>query len=159
MSIGAFTDKAHQPTPEEIFAAIGSGQTAWQQLVEFIRASYSAQEEFRFYGKNYGWALRFRKSGKALVSLYPTAGGFTVQVILSAADTEKALTLKLGKRVQQAIAQANPYPEGRWLFIPVKSAKDVRDIQRLLALKGESSRPQKKVHTPHVILDRSRDEP
>jgi hypothetical protein len=53
--------------------------------------------------------------------------------------------MKLGKNVQEVIARANPYPEGRWLFIPVKSADDIRDIQQLLALRAETKRLQKRI--------------
>lgn len=48
-----------------------------------------------------------------------------------------------GKNVQDAIAGANPYPEGRWLFIPVEPADDVHDVNRLLALQAEAKRPLK----------------
>jgi hypothetical protein len=87
------------------------------------------------YGKNYGWALRFRKGGKALLSLYPTQSCFTVQVILSEAAAQATRDLKLGKRVRQVIERAYPFPEGRWLYIPIKSQKDMKDVQQLLAVK------------------------
>jgi len=144
MSVGVFTDKAHAPTAEQISAAIGSRRAAWEDTLQVIRESYAHQEDWRFCGKNYGWALRFRKSGKALVSLYPAEGSFTVQLILSQADVDKAYGLKLGKHVRQIIEQAHPFPEGRWLFIPVQSGKDLRDVRQLLALKCGASRGQVK---------------
>jgi hypothetical protein len=51
--------------------------------------------------------------------------------------------MELGEHVQEVIAEANPYPEGRWLFIPVRSADDIRDIRQLLALRVETKRLQK----------------
>lgn len=140
MSVGVFTGKAHPPTIEQVFEAIGPKRSAWEELTRFIWDEFSAQGEFRFNGKNYGWALRFRKSGKALVSLYPGQNSFTVQVILGEADTQKARALRLGKHVRQIIDEAHAYPEGRWLFVPVKSAKDIKDVQQLLALK-RTARP------------------
>ncbi len=53
--------------------------------------------------------------------------------------------MRLGENVQQAIARAHPYPEGRWLFIPVESEADMHDIQRLLALRA-AERRLKSVH-------------
>jgi Protein of unknown function (DUF3788) len=144
MSVGIFTDKKHRPTMGQMFEAIDPQQSTWKELTQFIQANYPSQQDFRFYGKNYGWALRFRKGGKALLSLYPTEGGFTIQVILGAPDTEKALSLKLGKHVRQIIEQAHPYPEGRWLFIAVKSERDIKDVQQLLALKCGTNRQQKR---------------
>jgi hypothetical protein len=143
MSYGAFTDKKHQPTEAEIQAAIGSQLSAWQELIRFIRENYPADEDFKFlYGKQYGWALRFRIRGQLLTSLYPAQEGFTVQINLSPAAVEQAQGMKLGENVQGAIARATPYPEGRRLFIPVRSADEVRDIQRLLALRVETKRLQ-----------------
>ena len=144
MSIGVFTDKKHQPADAEVLEAIGVRLPLWQDLVRFIRETYPAQEDFKFlYGKTYGWALRFRIKGQVLTSLYPTQGGFTAQVNLSPEAVEQAQSMELGHNVQQAIERANPYPEGRWLFIPVESEEDVRDVQRLLALRVETKHLQK----------------
>ena len=144
MSIGVFTDKQHQPADAKVLEAIGSQLPLWQELVRFIRETYPAQEDFKFlYGKTYGWALRFRIKGQVLTSLYPTQGGFTAQVNLSPEAVAQAQSMELGHNVQQAIERANPYPEGRWLFIPVESEEDVRDVQRLLALRVETKHLQK----------------
>jgi hypothetical protein len=152
MSVGVFTDKAHAPTAEQISESIGPRRAAWEEIVQVIRERYSHREDWRFYGKNYGWALRFRKGGKALVSLYPAEGSFTVQLILSQAEVDKAHGLKLGKHVRQIIEQAYPFPEGRWVFIPVRSGQDLRDVHQLLALKCGAGRGQAKsaaVRKPH----------
>ena len=126
---------------KQILDTLGDQRSAWEEFLTFVRAKYPSQEEWKFYGKNYGWALRFRKSGKALLSLYPAQNGFTVQVILSEASTQATRDLKLGKRVRQVIESAHPFAEGRWLYIPIKSKKDVKDVWQLLTLKlgtGES---------------------
>ncbi len=144
MSIGLFTDKSRQPADAEVREAIGARLPLWQDLVRFIRETYPAQEDFKFlYGKTYGWALRFRVKGQVLTSLYPTQGGFTAQVNLSPEAVEQAQSEGLGRNVQRAIERANPYPEGRWLFVPVESEADVRDVQRLLALRAQMKRLQK----------------
>ena len=118
-------------------AAIGDKLPLWRELIKYIREKYPVQEDFKFlYGKNYGWALRFRIKGQLLTSLYPAKGGFTAQVNLSEEAVEKVQSLKPGKNVQQAIERANPYPEGRWLFVSVESEVDLGDIKRMLALKA-----------------------
>lgn len=88
--------------------------------------------------------MHFQINGKLLTSLYPNQNYFTVQVNLSTAAIEKAKRMKLNKNVQQAIAKAHPYPEGRWLFVPVESEIDTRDIKHLLALRSESKRAHEK---------------
>ena len=144
MSIGIFIEKKHQPTDPEIRQAIDPRISLWEALIDFIRNKYPVQEDFKFlYGKNYGWARRFRIKGQLLTSLYPVEGGFTAQINLSPTAIEKAQNMKLGKNVQMAIERAHPYPEGRWLFIPVESEKDIQDVQRLLALRVEDKHLEK----------------
>lgn len=138
MSIEAFTDKNHRPTDNEIYEVIGTMLPVWQSFVKFIREDYSTHEEFKFqYGKKYGWALRFQVNGKLLTSLYPTQNGVTVQINLSPNAVENAVRMKLSKNVREAIGRATPYPEGRWLFIHVESANDIKDVKRLLVLRSE----------------------
>lgn len=141
MGVGIFTDKKHRPTDTEVLEAVGSRLPMWQALVDWVRAQYPAEEDLHYmYGQNYGWALRFRIKGKLLVNLYPASGGFKAQVNLSAEAVEEAQRMVLGQNVQQAIARAHPYPEGRWLFIPVESEDDLRDVQQLLALRMDTRR-------------------
>jgi hypothetical protein len=141
MSIGAFVDKKQRPSEDEIQQAIGEKLTLWQALVQFIREHYPSDEDFKFmYGKKYGWALRFRKRGQLLTSLYPTEGGFTVQINLGPEAIEQTGNMQLGENVRAVIEKATPFPEGRWLFMPVKSAEDVSDIHQLLALRVETKR-------------------
>lgn len=139
MSIGAFTDKNTRPTETEIAKTVGKMLSLWKKVAAFIRSNYTVQEDLKFlYGKKYGWALRFQLKKKLLTSLYPAEGGFTVQVNLNPAAVEKAQWIKPGKNVQRAIADANPYPEGRWLFVHIESEKDIEDVERLLELRSES---------------------
>ncbi len=141
MSIGVFTDKKNRPSESEVLKALGSRQPAWQGLVNYLREWYNPDEDFKFlYGKNYGWALRFQVKGQVLASLYPTQGGFTVQVNLSEAGVEKAKNLALGSNLPKAIQAAFPYPEGRWLFVPVETENDLQDIHQLLSIRAEEKR-------------------
>ncbi len=123
----------------------GSKVPLWEELIRFIREQYPSDEDFTFlYGKQYGWARRFRIRKQLLTSLYPAEGGFKVQVNLSPEAVEQALAMQPGQNVREAIARAHPYPEGRWVFIPIDSAEDAQDIKRLLALRVETKRLQRR---------------
>ncbi len=137
MSAGAFTDKSRRPKKDEVTETLGSSFTRWTSLVEFLRRSCAAAEDFKFlYGCSYGWALRFRNKGKLLTSLFPNRGYFVAQIILNKNGLKDANGLKLHKNALNAIKTANPYPEGKWLFIPMKSDVDVRDAKALIGLKA-----------------------
>jgi hypothetical protein len=141
MPYSVFIDKKHQPSEDEIFTALGPMLSTWQALIHFIRENYPVEEDFKFmYRKNYGWARRFRIRGQLLTNLYPKEGGFTVQINLTPAAVEQALQMELGANAHEAIARAHPYPEGRWVFIPVGLTDDIRDIHTVLALRAKTKR-------------------
>ena len=48
--------------------------------------------ELDFGGRKYGWALRYRKSGKTLVTLYPERNGAPRQVALEAIPADQMLS-------------------------------------------------------------------
>jgi hypothetical protein len=132
VSIGAFVDKQHQPTIEAMIVSVRSKRPLWEGLKQFIEENYRVKQDFAFYGKNYGWALRFRRGGRALAAFYPSIDSFTVQIIIGQAQLEEALQLRLGAKVRDILRNARAFTEGRWLLIPVESEQDCCDVQRLL---------------------------
>lgn len=142
MSISAFDDKEHRPTLQEINDTLGSRQPLWQQLLQFIADNYQLPEDLSFGGRKYGWNIWYRRSGKTLVSLYPQKEYFVAQIILGKDQVEKAYQLKLGKNVRTVLEETPQLHDGRWLFIKVRSKKDVNDVQELLQIK-KRPRPQK----------------
>lgn len=145
MSVGIFTDKSIQPGQEDIRRVLGSCLSLWEELLAHIRDTYHPQEDFKFlYGKNYGWGVRFRLKSKLLTSVYPADGHFKVQVILNPAEVEIVQSMGMGKNVSHAIDDATPYPEGRWLFIPVESKSDSQDIVHILELHSKTKPGQVK---------------
>ncbi len=139
MSRSSFIDKAYRPSDAEVAAALGTAHTNWNSLVEEIRKVGRSQEDFNFlYGKPYGWGLRFRLKSKLLVALYPNQNHFFVQIIIGLKQLEEADQAKLHSNSKEAIHDANPYPEGKWLFIKVESKKDIEDVKVLLKLKMKS---------------------
>jgi hypothetical protein len=139
MFIGIFTDKQHQPMMQEVLAAIGSQRALWEKLIRFVAENYRSRSDFRFYGKNYGWAVRFRVRGKAFLSMYPGKDSFTAQIVLGQDEIEKTSSLALGDNVRRILKEAHAYPEGRWIFIGVDSERELNDVQQLLVLKFRPS--------------------
>lgn len=136
MTISVFADKSRPPSDQEILDALGARQGLWQNLVDFLEEQCRAARDLVFYGKNYGWAVRFRRGRQALASLYPAWERFTVQIVLPEPQAQEALLLPLGANAHQAIRGAKPYPEGRWLFIQVESELDFEDVHQVLMLKA-----------------------
>lgn len=140
MAIGCFLDKERPPTDAEVKSALGVKFPLWQRIVQFLYDNYEMAADFSYGGKEYGWNLWYRKSGKSLVSLYPQTGGFVAQVVLGKDQTEQALTMKFCRNVDKLVRETPQLHDGKWLFIPIKSLAEAKDVERLLLLKRKPIR-------------------
>lgn len=136
-----FAAKSAPPTEEAIRAALGPAEPLWRDLLATLQARYVCEGEKKYlYGKANGWAWRLRYKTKLLTNLYPAEGHLVAQVNLGPADVERAQALPLGESAREAIARARPYPEGRWVFVPVRSWADAEDVLGMLALRAAEER-------------------
>lgn len=140
MGDAVLTEEGRAPTEKELGAALGRSRAAWKRLREFLRENYGQEGEWAYYGRKSGWVLRYRKGGKALTTLSPYKGHFTVQIVLGTADYEKARDVKLSRGTREAIEKAHRYHDGRWLFPEVKTLKDLDDVTTLLVVKRKPAR-------------------
>ncbi len=136
MSYGIFTERLKKPSENEILSALATAKKDWREIVDFIASEFKSKSELKFYGKNYGWALRFNKSGKSLAALYPGSGCFTVQIILTKEQTGLAFDEKLSSAMKDYIKATPEIHEGRWLFIPIDGRYDISEIKTLLLIRG-----------------------
>lgn len=140
MPIGFFLDKTHQPGEDEIRTALGACFPLWSRLTQFLADQYQLPGDLSYGGKNYGWNLWYRRSGKSLATLYPQAGSFVAQVVLGKDLVEKAVGLNLGENVREVFQETPQLHDGRWLFITINSDRDVEDVEKLLLLKKKPFR-------------------
>lgn len=72
MNSDRYTDKNQMPTEDELYSSLGSeAKDAWVQLMSFAEEHYDHVAEWNYGGKNYGWNVRYRKSGKTLFNMFP----------------------------------------------------------------------------------------
>jgi len=136
MEQGIFLDRSRHPTDQEIRAALGSVYPLWERLKHVMESDIQIEGKFSFWGqRKSGWNLRYRRKGKALVAFYPQKGQIIAQVVLGKAQAEKALDLKLGKKVSQLLREAPQLRDGKWISIPVLSVEDAEDLEQLLRVK------------------------
>ncbi len=141
MTVGSLLDKAQQPTPQDIEKTLGSARPLWEALTRFLAEAYpEIPPELSYGGKKYGWNLWYRKSGKSLLSLFPNEGYFVAQIVLGNAQVAQALELALGQAVGTLLRETPQFHDGRWLFIPVRTAQDAEDVKLLLQVKRRPRR-------------------
>ena len=135
-------DNDHQPSNNEILKTIGK-KSAWNKLQIYINDNYDFKPETVFYGKKYGWTVRYRKSGKTLCSLFPEKSAFTVLIVLGKKEVEKVLTIidELSSNVRNLINNTEQLHDGCWLWIRIQELAEIMDIMKLLNVK---KKPKKK---------------
>ncbi len=136
MAKGIFTDKNAEPSTTEIENVLGNNVYLWNDLIEYVDSNFKTSRAFKFYGKNLGWALNFKRTGKSFVSLYPADSYVTAQIILKDQLIDKLPTSMKTSKIKKAVNHSTPYSEGRWLFIPVETKKDSEIIKRMLNIKA-----------------------
>ena len=132
------TDKARKPTEEEMVSFIGErAKEAWLEIRQFLEDSYDLVPETIFYGKKYGWTVRYRKGGKTLCSLFPEKGGFTVLIVLGKKESEKALSIRdeLSSKIHKLLGDTEQLHDGRWLWIRLLTTNDTEDVKKLTSKK------------------------
>ncbi len=132
MSKGIFTDKTRKPAAKEIETAVGRAGKNWKELNDYFGSTLKLRGELRFYGVNYGWAIRFAKSGRSVVALYPDRDGFTAQVILKRDQIEAAYEHGVSAATKEAVDRATEFKEGRWVFIHVDAKSGIGDAVTLV---------------------------
>jgi hypothetical protein len=131
-----FTDPKHQPTPEETRLALGSCFRLWEHLTTFIEKTYRIEGTWSTWGPaKSGWNIRYRRNNKSLAALHPQQERILVQIVLGKAQAELALQLELGKKISRILRESPQLRDGRWLFIPVTSESDTKDVEKLLLSK------------------------
>ncbi len=133
MSTGIFTDKARKPDAKGIEKAVGRSAKSWNELNEFLAATLKLKAELKFYGVNYGWALRYAKSGKSVIALYPGEDGFTAQIILKREQVKSALEHHLSAATKDAVNRAHEFNEGRWVYLKLDEGSKIDDVKSLVS--------------------------
>lgn len=135
MSKGFFTNKAVKPSDDELAQVLGGAKAHWDGICHHLQAGLKLKGEFKFYGVNYGWALRFTKSGKSVIALYPAKESFVVQVILNRNQEEVALQSGIDATTAGIISRTESICEGKWIYLTVDNQTDLRNIETLVAVR------------------------
>ncbi|KAA3646720.1 MAG: DUF3788 domain-containing protein [Chloroflexi bacterium] len=140
MSYERLLNKEQKPGEEQIVKTIGENAPLWLDMRTFIEAHYDFVPEVVFFTKKYGWTIRYRKSGKTLVYLFPEAGAFSILLVLGRKEAEKAEEIKsqLNSKVRSVFENTEQLHDGRWLWIRVLSKSDVESVKLLLQSKRKS---------------------
>lgn len=133
-------EKTVVPTENDIIDYVGECSQHWLNITNYLAEYHSTWEpEIKYYAKNYGWTMRYRKGGKTLISLFPEKDSYSVLIILGRAEVDKA-NLKINdmsSEVQSTFLNTDQLHDGRWLWIRVKNEINVDSIKILINSKAK----------------------
>jgi hypothetical protein len=125
----------NEPSERQMVKLTGKKGNLWKMLRAYLADYYLHEPVMSIGKKEYDWTIRYRKSGKTLVTLMPEKDGFCVLVVLGKKEIEKVKTMKLNPFVENIFLSAKQYHDGRWLWIRPRNQRDVESIKQLLTAK------------------------
>lgn len=105
-----------------------------------IKEHYKCKEKIEFSSCSLekGWNVKFRKSGRALCTIYPREGYFTVMVVVGAKEKEavEALLPACTPQLQEIYHQTKEGNGQRWLMIDLEDkGKLYEEVLRLIEIR------------------------
>ena len=127
------------PTFPEISRFIGN--FVWDDFNQTLQERYAAKPltQYSTCSMQRGWNIKYKKSGKALCTLYPMEGFFIALVVLGdkhQVAAEAVLPLCQTK-IQELYKKTPSSLGGKWLMIEVINQTDAEDVQRLISVRAE----------------------
>jgi hypothetical protein len=136
-------DETIRPTEEDILQFLKiPASIAWTNLRNFLDMNYEFVPETTFYGKKYGWTVRYRYGGRTLCSLFPESRSFTVLIVFGKNEIEKFEELRSGfsQKIIQIFETTQKHHDGKWLWIRVHRPENLEDVKKLIVIKKRPSR-------------------
>jgi hypothetical protein len=132
-------DKSVNPDDNTIRDWIGRDSFKhWVDLQGWIEEFYPGvfAPEWLYGGKKRGWSLRYKKT-RAFCTFLPEYRRFSAVVVLGRAERDKFEERRYvwHLRLVQLYDEAQTFPDGKFLTVPISSTDDLHDVIELLTMK------------------------
>jgi hypothetical protein len=136
MTLSAFDDKSKLPQDDDLAATLGSTSIFWNELKILIASKFAPlSAEWGFASKKTGWGLRLKQEKRTILYMTPCKGYFMASFALGEKAVKAAHESDLPVSVLEVIDSARKYAEGRGVRLEVRSAEDVRNVEKLAVIK------------------------
>ena len=126
------------PRDKELNTLMGRGPyELWVDINSFIDEHYALDTLWNKGGSFGVFELKYRKSGKTIVTLYPKENMLTVLMIFGKRergifDTRRA---EFSESMVERYDTTHQHHDGKWMFIDVVDANMVDDIKKMILIK------------------------
>ena len=139
MAVSIFEDKLVLPDNGMVAAVLSDTYSLWEELVSHIMAEYpGVAEEWKYYGKAFGWTYKLISKKRNLLFLVPLEGCFRVRFVLGEKAAACADAADLPEEIKEAISVATPHVEGRSIDIDINGPEQMKTIKTLVKIKYEN---------------------
>lgn len=136
MALSIFDDKAKPPKDAELAVALQDSFIHWNELKKLISERFRPISfEWGFSSKSTGWGMRLKSKDRTILYMTPCDGYFLASFALGAKAVKAAHENDLPRSVLKTIDEAKQYAEGRGVRLEVRSGSDVRNVEKLAAIK------------------------
>lgn len=131
-------DRQYCPALDELSNYINN--PLFMQFCSQIKEKYHCSEKIEFSSCSweYGWNVKFKKSGKNLCTVYPREGFFTVLVVIGPKEKDSAERIlpKLTPKLREIYNQTEAGNGQKWLMIELEDRnKMFDDTMRLIEIR------------------------
>lgn len=136
MALSAFADKTRPPLEDELAAVLGKKLGLWNDLQSRISTRFtSLSSDWNYTSKFTGWGLRLKQEKRTVLYMTPCQGYFLASFALGEKAIKAAHASDVPVEVLDVIDNAPRYAEGRGVRFEVRSARDVRNVEKLAIIK------------------------
>jgi hypothetical protein len=136
MSLSAFGDKSRPPQDDELAVALGGTFVFWSELKKLIASRFGPLSmEWGFSSKKTGWGLRLKQEKRTILYMTPCEGYFLASFALGEKAVKAAHESDLPASILKVIDGARKYAEGRGVRLEIRTAQDIRNVEKLAAIK------------------------
>ncbi len=134
-------NKGYHPTLLEISECIHN--PVFSQFCNDIKDQYKCNEKIEFSSCTweFGWNVKFRKSGKSLCTIYPREGYFTVLAVIGQKEKEAVENIlnECTSKLRDIYHQTKTGNGQKWLMIDLEDkGKMYLDVLRLIEIRKRS---------------------
>lgn len=131
-----FSDPNQVPDEFALQNALGETYKIWQQIFLYTLDLHgSAQSEWKYSGKKFGWSFRISDKKRVLVYLLPRAGFFRVAMIFGNKAYDYIQQSNISESIKLELSQATVNAEGRGIRLEIRDDNNWSDIQSLIQIK------------------------
>ncbi|MFC2134683.1 DUF3788 family protein [Bacteroidota bacterium] len=136
MSEIIFNNKSEHPSAKQLADALGKNYKHWQTIKDYVNKNYEPiTDEWKFYGKNYGWQLKTLLKKRNLFFLIPYKSYFKIVFVFGDKAVKEIEKSSVSENLITELLNAKKYAEGRGLPIDVNSGKYISDIKKMIKIK------------------------